>query len=119
MNPTENNAQTVERVTLKTTEPRRLLEGTTASPVMLLPTGMVTVLNGTIDDGYGGMLGWFWLACAVTTIVLVFDMFLTLIVVCTFPLTFFVTGCKIRMLASPLIGGTILRPASTGVSCVD
>ena len=25
----------------------------------------------SIDDGYGGMLGWFWLACAVTTIVLV------------------------------------------------
>lgn len=43
MNPTENNAQTVERVTLKTTEPRRLLEGTTASPVMLLPTGSFTV----------------------------------------------------------------------------
>ena len=29
--------------------------------------GMVSVLNGTIDDGYGGLLGWFWLACAVTT----------------------------------------------------
>jgi hypothetical protein len=39
--------------------------------VMLWPTGMVSVLNGTIDDGYGGLLGWFWLACAVTTIVLV------------------------------------------------
>lgn len=38
--------------------------------VMLLPTGMVSVLNGSIDDGWGGMLGWFWLACAVTTIVL-------------------------------------------------
>jgi hypothetical protein len=25
----------------------------------------------TIDDGYGGMLGWFWIACAVTTIGLV------------------------------------------------
>ena len=24
------------------------------------PSGMVSVLNGTIDDGYGGMLGWFW-----------------------------------------------------------
>ena len=32
---------------------------------------MVSVLNGTIDDGYGGMLGWFWVACAVTTIGLV------------------------------------------------
>ena len=24
----------------------------------------------TIDDGWGGMLGWFWIACVVTTIVL-------------------------------------------------
>ena len=39
--------------------------------LLLVPVGMVSVLNGTIDDGYGGMLGWFWLACAVTTIVLV------------------------------------------------
>ncbi|MDZ7675197.1 MAG: hypothetical protein U5K30_09040 [Acidimicrobiales bacterium] len=39
--------------------------------VMLLPTGMVSVLDGTIDDGYGGILGWFWLACAITTIGLV------------------------------------------------
>ena len=39
--------------------------------LQLVPVGMVAVLNGTIDDGYGGMLGWFWLACAVTTIVLV------------------------------------------------
>ena len=39
--------------------------------MLLLPTGMVSVLNGTIDDGYNGMLGWFWVACAVTTIVLV------------------------------------------------
>jgi hypothetical protein len=34
----------------------------------LLPTGMVSVWNGSIDDGYHGMLGWFWGACAVTTI---------------------------------------------------
>lgn len=40
--------------------------------LLLVPPGMVQVLNGSIDDGYGGMLGWFWLACAVTTIVLVF-----------------------------------------------
>lgn len=39
--------------------------------LLLVPPGMVSVLNGSIDDGYGGMLGWFWLACAVTTIVLV------------------------------------------------
>ena len=38
---------------------------------MLLPTGMLSVLGGTIDDGWGGMLGWFWLACAVTTAVLI------------------------------------------------
>jgi hypothetical protein len=39
--------------------------------VLLWPVGMVSVLNGTIDDGYGGAFGWFWVACAVTTIVLV------------------------------------------------
>jgi len=38
--------------------------------VLLWPVGMVSVLNGTIDDGYGGMLGWFWVMSAVTTIVL-------------------------------------------------
>jgi len=37
----------------------------------LLPTGMWSVLNGTIDDGYGGALGWFWLASTVATIILV------------------------------------------------
>jgi heme exporter protein D len=36
--------------------------------VLLLPVGMASVWSGTIDDGYGGMLGWFWAACAVTTI---------------------------------------------------
>ncbi|MEO5680855.1 MAG: hypothetical protein ABIS47_14440 [Acidimicrobiales bacterium] len=35
---------------------------------LLLPTGMLSVLSGAIDDGYGGILGWFWVACAVTTI---------------------------------------------------
>ncbi len=39
--------------------------------VMLWPTGMVSVLNGTIDDGYNGLLGWFWVACAAMTILLV------------------------------------------------
>lgn len=39
---------------------------------LLLPVGMVSVWTGTVDDGWGGMLGWFWAACAVTTIVLVF-----------------------------------------------
>lgn len=40
--------------------------------VMLLPTGMISVFTGAVDDGWGGVLGWFWAACAVTTIVLVF-----------------------------------------------
>ena len=40
--------------------------------VLLLPTGMLSVLSGAIEDGYGGILGWFWVACAVTTIVLCF-----------------------------------------------
>ena len=35
--------------------------------VMLLPTGMLSVLSGSVDDGWGGQLGWFWVACAVTT----------------------------------------------------
>ena len=38
--------------------------------LLLLPTGMVSVLSGSIDDGYGGLLGWFWVACAVTTVAL-------------------------------------------------
>lgn len=36
--------------------------------VLLIPVGMVSVLNGTIDDDYGGILGWMWLTCAVTTL---------------------------------------------------
>jgi len=39
--------------------------------VLLWPTGMTSVLTGTIDDGYNGILGWMWIACAVSTIVLV------------------------------------------------
>ena len=38
---------------------------------LLVPTGMVSVFNGSIDDGYNGVLGWMWAACAVTTIGLV------------------------------------------------
>lgn len=38
--------------------------------VMLLPTGMFSVFTGAVDDGWGGQLGWFWTACAVTTGVL-------------------------------------------------
>jgi hypothetical protein len=40
--------------------------------VMLLPTGMIAVLTGSVDDGWGGMLGWMWLLCAITTIILIF-----------------------------------------------
>ena len=38
--------------------------------VMLIPAseGMLAVLNGTIDDDYGGILGWMWVTCAVTTL---------------------------------------------------
>ena len=36
--------------------------------VMLLPTGMVSVFTGAIDDGWNGLLGWMWAVCAVTTI---------------------------------------------------
>jgi hypothetical protein len=39
--------------------------------VLLWPVGMVSVIDGTIDDGYNGILGWMWIACAITTIVLV------------------------------------------------
>lgn len=38
--------------------------------VMLLPTGMISALTGTVDDGWNGMLAWFWVACAVATGVL-------------------------------------------------
>ncbi len=40
--------------------------------VLLWPTGMLSVLSGTIDDSYGGILGWFWVACALTTLALTF-----------------------------------------------
>ncbi|HVV36198.1 MAG TPA: hypothetical protein VHC63_06305 [Acidimicrobiales bacterium] len=40
--------------------------------LLLVPTGMFSVFSGRIDDGYGGMLGWFWIACALTTIGLCF-----------------------------------------------
>jgi hypothetical protein len=39
--------------------------------VFLWPVGMVQVLNGVVDDGYNGLLGWIWLGCALMTIVLV------------------------------------------------
>ncbi|MEA2828732.1 MAG: hypothetical protein QOG43_3171 [Actinomycetota bacterium] len=39
---------------------------------LLWPTGMLSVLSGSIDDGWNGTLGWFWVACALTTLVLTF-----------------------------------------------
>ena len=38
---------------------------------LLLPIGMVSVWSGSVSDGWGGQLGWFWAACAITTLVLV------------------------------------------------
>jgi hypothetical protein len=40
--------------------------------LLIAPTGMISVLTGAIDDGYNGILGWVWVACAVGTIALVF-----------------------------------------------
>ena len=37
----------------------------------LWPTGMVQVLDGTVRDGYHGILGWIWVTCAISTIGLV------------------------------------------------
>ena len=60
--------------------PRRLLNEIVSSlvylwpfevAVMLLPTGMISVIKGTVDDGWNGTLGWMWLACTVSTIALV------------------------------------------------
>ncbi len=39
--------------------------------VWLIPTGMVSVLNGTIDDGYDGLIGWMWVVASATTMGLV------------------------------------------------
>ena len=49
----------------------RACSGRSSSCVFLSRPGMVSVLNGTIDDGYGGLLGWMWVVAAVTTIGLV------------------------------------------------
>lgn len=35
--------------------------------VMLYPTGMISVISGTVDDGFDGLLGWFWIICAALT----------------------------------------------------
>lgn len=36
----------------------------------VIPTGVISVFTGSIDDGYGGLLAWIWLTSAITTIVL-------------------------------------------------
>lgn len=38
--------------------------------VYLVPTGVVSVFTGSIDDGYGGLLAWIWLVSAITTVAL-------------------------------------------------
>ncbi len=40
--------------------------------LLLIPPGMIDALTGKIDDGWHGTLSWFWVACAVTTIGLLF-----------------------------------------------
>jgi hypothetical protein len=37
---------------------------------LFLPVGMAAVWSGSIDDGYNGMLGWYWGASALGTIIL-------------------------------------------------
>jgi hypothetical protein len=39
---------------------------------LCLPPGMLGVLFGSVDDGYGGLLGWMWVVSALTTLVLVY-----------------------------------------------
>ncbi len=39
--------------------------------VYLIPVGMVSVLSGSVDDGYGGLMGWMWVVASITTIGLV------------------------------------------------
>ena len=35
--------------------------------VFVIPTGMISVLSGEIDDAYNGLLGWFWVASVIAT----------------------------------------------------
>ena len=43
---------------------RELFEPGDNAAVLVVPTGMVAVLDGSIDDGYQGLLGWIWLLSA-------------------------------------------------------
>jgi len=36
--------------------------------LLLVPTGMISVLTGSIDDGWGGLLGWMWAFFAISTL---------------------------------------------------
>jgi hypothetical protein len=38
--------------------------------LLLVPTGMIQALTGSVKDGWGGILAWFWCACAAATGVL-------------------------------------------------
>ena len=40
--------------------------------LLLVPTGMLSIFSGAIDDGWHGLMGWMWVACAVLTIGLCF-----------------------------------------------
>lgn len=40
--------------------------------LLLVPTGMLSIFSGAIDDGWHGLMGWMWAACAVLTIGLCF-----------------------------------------------
>lgn len=36
--------------------------------LMLIPIGMIDVLTGSVDDGWGGLIGWMWVGAAVATL---------------------------------------------------
>jgi len=36
--------------------------------LMLVSPGMIDVLNGTIDDGWGGLIGWMWVVAGISTL---------------------------------------------------
>ena len=36
--------------------------------LLLVPTGMIDVLTGSIDDGWGGLIGWMWIFFALATL---------------------------------------------------
>ncbi len=38
--------------------------------VLLWPTGVISILTGSVDDGFGGLLGWYWVLCAAGSAVL-------------------------------------------------